>query len=271
MRFSAADLTSAAVRVLGTFAVTTVVAIVALSVLVWSWTRSAPDAPVTTFGAPLAGVVALPTQEAASSVALSQPIETWPSRRQRNVPVTMVTSPRSVPSWIVALAMAGAASNESTTSLDASVGRTNVRPPESPSPPERESASITTPSEAPRASTPEEAARTARTAAVRSVVDRYRDAFDALDANAVEACWPGVDRRALERTFAQRAAQHIQFGRCDIQLAGVRAFESCNGYLQYTRKSGSRVPQLELLRWTFTLGEVKDGWVVLSLDARQTR
>jgi hypothetical protein len=103
------------------------------------------------------------------------------------------------------------------------------------------------------------------------VVDRYRDAFDALDANAVEACWPGVDRRALERTFAQRAAQHIQFGRCDIQLAGVRAFESCNGYLQYTRKSGSRVPQLELLRWTFTLGEVKDGWVVLSLDARQTR
>lgn len=114
------------------------------------------------------------------------------------------------------------------------------------------------------------AARLARTEAARLVVDRYRDAFNALDANAVDAFWPGVDRQALKKTFAQLESQHLQFGRCDVQLAGARAFASCNGYAQYT-KTGSRDPRVELKRWTFTLGEVKDGWVILGVDARQVR
>jgi hypothetical protein len=121
------------------------------------------------------------------------------------------------------------------------------------------------------ATTPEAAARVARAASVRLVVDRYRDAFNALDANGVDAFWPGVDRRALKRSFAELESQRLQFGRCDVQLAGARAFASCNGYAEYTRKNGSRDARFELKHWTFTLGEVKDGWVILGVDVRQGR
>ena len=69
--------------------------------------------------------------------------------------------------------------------------------------------------------TTEASARLARTAAVQSVVDRYRDAFDSLDANAVGSFWPSADVRALSRAFAQLETQRFQFDRCDIQLTGT--------------------------------------------------
>jgi hypothetical protein len=106
---------------------------------------------------------------------------------------------------------------------------------------------------------------------VQSVIDRYREAFDTLDAKVVESFWPSVDSRALGRAFAQLESQHLHFDRCDIQLAGARAFASCHGYAQLVRKAGSQDPRTEARQWTFTRGEVKDQWVILGVDARQER
>jgi hypothetical protein len=181
-----------------------------------------------------------------------------------------VTSPPRAAIWPPALSVVPAPSSESTTLIETLAARTSVPPPVSPPTPEPESAAALISSETPPVSTPEVTARAARTESARLVVDRYRDAFNSLDVSAVDAFWPGVDRQALKKTFAQLESQHLQFGRCDVQLAGARAFASCNGYAQYT-KTGSRDPRVEQKRWTFTLGEVKDGWVILGVDARQVR
>ena len=108
-------------------------------------------------------------------------------------------------------------------------------------------------------------------ASVQSVLDRYRNAFDSLDATAVEGFWPSADVRALGRAFAQLESQRFQFDQCHIDLAGARAFASCQGYAQYVAKAGSRSVSYQPRQWTFTLGEVKDGWVILSVDARPLR
>ena len=281
-RFSAARLSRAAVPVLGTLGVAAVVAIVVLDFLVRSSSRPAPEAPVTVRRAPLALAIPLPSQEVVNSIP-SPPVpikETPPPRRSDAVVASVsrvatrpstarVTSPPSAPIWPPALAVVRAASSEFTP-ISTLVGRTSVPLPTAPPTPEPAPEAALSASEAPPVSTPETAVRAARTQSARLVVDRYRDAFNSLDANAVDAFWPGVDRQALKKTFAQLESQHLQFGRCDVQLAGARAFASCNGYAQYT-KTGSRDPRLEVKRWTFTLGEVKDGWVILGVDARQVR
>jgi hypothetical protein len=263
--------------------VAAVVAIVVLDFLVRSSSRPAPHAPVSVRRAPLASAIPLPTQEVVSSIVFS-PVTQTPSpatppppppprrdvalaSKSRPAPrpsAARVTGPPSAAIWPPALSVVRTASSQSTTPIDTLAGRTSLPPPPAPLTPVPESA------EAPPASTPEVAARVARTESARLVVDRYREAFNSLDANAVDAFWPGVDRQALKKTFAQLESQHLQFGRCDVQLAGARAFASCNGYAQYT-KTGSRDPRVELKRWTFTLGEVKDGWVILGVDARQVR
>ena len=101
------------------------------------------------------------------------------------------------------------------------------------------------------------------------MLDRYRTAFDSLDATAVKGFWPNVDVRALSRAFAQLDSQRFQFDHCDIELAGSRAFASCRGSAQYVKKAGSREARSEPRQWTFTLGEVNNGWVILSVNARQ--
>ncbi len=126
-----------------------------------------------------------------------------------------------------------------------------------------------TPVATPAAPPPAEpSARVARTASVQTVLDRYRNAYDSLDAEAVKGFWPDVDVRALNRAFAQLDSQRFQFDHCDIELAGSRAFASCRGYAQFVKKAGAREMRQEPRQWSFTFGEVKNGWVILSVDAR---
>lgn len=253
---------------------------------------SAPDSPP-------AGVIAPPIQQTVSSGAPSA-TETRhaPPRRDvavpsqstaatpSNPPLNLKTAPRpsaapltSTPSAAIwpPPAMARAKWSESTTPLDAPAGRASATPPPvsspppSPPPPAPRPAATVAPSEPTPVVSPEVTARIAKTASVQSVLDRYRNAFDSLDANGVEAFWPGADVRALNRAFAQIESQRLQFDHCDINLAGVRAFASCDGYAEYTRKAGTRDVRLEPRHWAFTLGEGKNGWVILGVDARQAR
>jgi len=53
---------------------------------------------------------------------------------------------------------------------------------------------------------------------VRKVIERYRDAYERLDAAAARAVWPGVDEAALTRAFDGLTSQRIEFERCDIWL-----------------------------------------------------
>jgi hypothetical protein len=114
-------------------------------------------------------------------------------------------------------------------------------------------------------------ARTAQTASVRAVLDRYRWAFTNLDASAVEPFWPGVDGRALERAFDQLQSQVIKFDHCEINLAGARAVASCQGQASTVRKMGSRGLRIEPRQWTFALNRVNDAWLIQNVSTRSGR
>jgi hypothetical protein len=296
IRFTAARLLKAGGLVLVTLVLGVVGAIVALDFGLPSSSQSVSEAPVSAPGAPQAGVIAPPIQQVPSSTEPAPTTETRHAPPPRDVAVAResraatpsnsktasiaprpsvapVTSPPASTIPPPAPSLVRMPSSDSTTPLDTLLGRSTVTPPiSSPPPPARGSAAAVTPSAAPAASTPPEvAARVARMASVQSVLDRYRDAFDSLDANAVEGFWPGADIRALNRAFAQIESQRLQFDHCDINLAGARAFASCSGYAEYTRKAGSRDVRLEPRQWTFTLGEGKNGWVILGVDARPAR
>jgi hypothetical protein len=236
-------------------------------------TASSGASPTTeTRHAPPRRDVAIVSQSKAATPS-NPPLNLKTALRQSAAPVT--TSP-SAPIWPPP-ALARATSSESRTPLDAPAGRASATPPPisspppSPPPPVPRSAATVAASEPTPVASPEATARVAKAASVQLVLDRYRDAFDSLDANGIEAFWPGADVRALNRAFAQIESQRLQFDHCDINLAGARAFASCNGYAEYTRKAGTRDVRLEPRHWTFTLGEGKNGWVILGVDARQAR
>ena len=202
--------------------------------------------------------------------------------RSRPPAATPAPPPPSVPNWSLVSALVRPASSSSITPIDHFSVGTDVTPPAAPTPAPAglplsvspttawamgsSSASVLAPSAPAGTST-----TAARTASVQSVIDRYRQAFDALDASSVAGFWPSVDARALSRAFAQLDSQQLHFERCDIELAGARAFASCHGYVQLVRKAGSQDPRTESRQWTFTLGEVNDHWVILGVDARQER
>ena len=305
MPFIAPRLLRGAALVLVTVALGVTAAIIVLGILVPSPSQSESDAVTSAPASEAASApdsppaVAPPIQQTASSGA-SPTTETRHALPRRDVavvsqskaatpsnpPLNLKTAPRqgaapvtSSPSAAIwpPPALARAPSSESTTPLDAPAGRASATPPPisspppSPPPPVARPAATVAPSEPTPVASPEVTARAAKTASVQLVLDRYRDAFDSLDANGVEAFWPGADVRALNRAFAQIESQRLQFDHCDINLTGARALASCNGYAEYTRKAGTRDVRLEPRHWTFTLGEGKNGWVILGVDARQAR
>ena len=106
------------------------------------------------------------------------------------------------------------------------------------------------------------------TAAVRVVLDRYRDAFSSLDASSAKLVWPAVDERMLERAFNQMTTQQFTFDSCSIDVTGARATASCRGRAQFVPKVGSRTPRLEARQWTFTLRRAERDWAIESVDSR---
>jgi hypothetical protein len=114
----------------------------------------------------------------------------------------------------------------------------------------------------------EAARRAARIAGIESVIQEYRRAFNTLNASAVRAFWPGVDVRSLNRAFAQLEVQRFEFSRCSIDLAGPRAFASCDGTARSVRKVGDRNPPAQAREWTFTLAQANDAWVILNVNSR---
>src|SRR5690349_9829865 len=80
---------------------------------------------------------------------------------------------------------------------------------------------VTAPSATPAGALPVE------TRAVALTLNRYQDAFSALDVNAAHAVWPSVDVKALAKAFDQLEEQTFDLEGCDITVTGARAQADC--------------------------------------------
>ncbi len=117
-------------------------------------------------------------------------------------------------------------------------------------------------------SAPPAGALTAETRGVALALNRYQDAFSALDANAAHAVWPSVDVKALAKAFDQLEEQTFDLEGCDITVTGARAEAECAGNARYVRKVGNRTLRVEPRRWHFTLRQSSDQWIIDAVDAR---
>jgi hypothetical protein len=99
-------------------------------------------------------------------------------------------------------------------------------------------------------------------------LNRYQQAFSALDVNAAHTVWPTVDVKALAKAFAQLDEQTFELEGCNITVAGTRAQADCSGNARYIRKVGSRALRVEPRHWHFNLRQADDQWVIDAVDAR---
>ena len=149
------------------------------------------------------------------------------------------------------------------TAVPAVTSATTVSTPTAAAPP---SAPVSAPVSAPSA-TPA-AGVTAETRGVTLALNRYQEAFSALDVGAAHAVWPGVDVRALAKAFDQLEEQTFELNACNIAVAGVQAEADCGGNARYVRKVGNRALRVEPRRWHFKLRQTNDQWVIDAVNAR---
>lgn len=99
--------------------------------------------------------------------------------------------------------------------------------------------------------------------AVRTVLNSYAAAYSALDANAAQRVWPGVNRSALARAFDSLASQQVQLGDCRIDVSGASATATCAGTATWSPKIGGG-RHSEARRWSFELARSGSGWQIVS-------
>jgi hypothetical protein len=104
---------------------------------------------------------------------------------------------------------------------------------------------------------------------VRDVLQRYRAAYDRLDAAQARAVWPSVNQSALARAFEGLESQSLTFDACDVRLRGVTATAVCRGTTRYVPKVGSHEPRVEPLVWNFTLHKTASIWEIQTARAER--
>ena len=97
---------------------------------------------------------------------------------------------------------------------------------------------------------------------VKQVLQRYRTAYEGLDAQSAQAVWPAVNQAALARAFDGLASQTLTFDACDVRLLGEVATATCHGSARYVTKVGSRDPRVEPRVWSFTLHKAGSDWTI---------
>jgi hypothetical protein len=101
------------------------------------------------------------------------------------------------------------------------------------------------------------------------VLQRYRTAYDGLDARSAQAVWPAVNQVALARAFDGLLSQSLTFEACDVKLRGEVATATCRGSARYVTKVGSRDPRVESRVWNFTLHKTGSDWQIDSARAER--
>ena len=112
---------------------------------------------------------------------------------------------------------------------------------------------IVSPSQRPQ---PDEAAL------VRQALQRYRVAYDGLDAGSAQAVWPAVNEGALAKAFEGLESQKLTFDDCRVQLQNETATATCRGTTRYVPKVGSRDPRTEPRVWNFSLRKNGGEWKI---------
>ena len=100
---------------------------------------------------------------------------------------------------------------------------------------------------------------------IRDALQRYRHAYNALDARLAHAVYPGVDEAALTHAFEGLRSQSLEFEACSVDaLAESSARAVCRGSARYVPKIGSREPRAEARVWTFRLRKNDGDWRIES-------
>ena len=121
--------------------------------------------------------------------------------------------------------------------------------------------SLTPPVSAPL---PKPAPEPSQEPAIRSVLDGYASAYSALDVDAAQQVWPGVNRDALARAFDSLESQKVSLGDCRIDIGGPSATAHCALMTTWAPKIGGGGRRTETRNWTFELARVSTGWVIVS-------
>jgi hypothetical protein len=106
-------------------------------------------------------------------------------------------------------------------------------------------------------------------ALVQKALQRYRVAYEELDAQSAQAVWPAVNQAALARAFDGLDSQTLTFDACDIRVSGDAATATCQGSARYVPKVGSREPRVEPRVWNFTLRKNGGEWKIENARAER--
>jgi len=125
--------------------------------------------------------------------------------------------------------------------------------------------------EAPRIPNPESriTSQTDEVGLVKQTLQRYRSAYDGLDATSAQVVYPAVNQTALARAFDGLESQTLTFDSCDVELRGEAATATCHGSARYVPKVGSREPRTEPRTWNFTLRKTGSDWKIDSARAER--
>ena len=114
----------------------------------------------------------------------------------------------------------------------------------------------------------EPSGRELETRAIEDVLERYRHAFNRLDAGAASRVWPTVDEKTLARAFERLRYQNVFFSSCQIVLGAMFAEATCIGSTRYEPKVGSRATKPAARRWRFGLRKSGGAWLIDRVDMR---
>ena len=236
--------------------------------------------------APEPGPVTVPATASAPVVA-SLPASTAPAvdraaTRPASVPAAPVTTaastdappifvpavqppPESAPSTPVAVALEAVATTPpvATPAPTSNVPSVTVAAPPAAAPPAATAAVTPPPAVAAVVS-----ARELETRAIQTVLGRYREAYNALDARRAFDVWPSVNEKDLARAFESIEEQELSFDQCRIDVAGAKAEAACTGTARFVPRVGNRVAKAQARRWQFAFRKVASGWVIDRVEAR---
>jgi tetratricopeptide (TPR) repeat protein len=99
-------------------------------------------------------------------------------------------------------------------------------------------------------------------ALVGKALQRYRLAYQDLNAQSAQDVWPAVNEAALARAFDGLQSQTLTFDACDVRVNGEAASATCRGSARYVPKVGSREPRVEPRTWKFTLRKAGADWKI---------
>ena len=104
---------------------------------------------------------------------------------------------------------------------------------------------------------------------VKQTLQRYRNAYEGLDARKAQAVWPAVNQVALARAFDGLESQSLTFDACDVRVRGESATATCQGSASYVPKIGSRELRTEPRVWNFALQKAGGDWKIQSARAER--